>query len=292
MSHLGISAPYLGIRDSGVGGLTVAQAVRRRLPGVPILYFADTAHVPYGDRSPAEVRCFALSISRFLIDQGAGAVVFACNTSSAWALAQARRELEVPVFGMIEPAVRAALQAGGSRPIGVLATQATVQSEGYSRVVGQMDPGRRCVEVGCPKLVPLVEAGVDTGVEVESACRSYLQPLLDQSVETVILACTHYPLLLPVFRRLAPQVQFIDPSDGVALEVETWWRSMTTNETGKTVTLADRFFASGSDTGLTAWIAKLGLANAGLEIEPGPVFEIPGEAAESAVREEVHAKVR
>ena len=122
------SKVIIGIRDSGVGGLTVARCIRRLLPGASLLYFADTAHVPYGDRSPQEVRHFALSISEFLLAQGAQMLVFACNTSTAYALDLAREKFAAPIVGMIEPGAKAALCASQSGAIGVLATQATVDS--------------------------------------------------------------------------------------------------------------------------------------------------------------------
>jgi glutamate racemase len=244
-----------------VGGLTVARCIRQALPNARLLYFADTAHVPYGERAPDEVRHFALSISNFLIEHGAQLVVFACNTSSAYALDQARETLPVPVAGMIEPGARAAVEASLSGHIGVLATQATVQSGVYSQWIKRLRPDATPHEIGCPEFVPLVENEKTNTQAARTASRKYLQPLLEARVDTVILGCTHYPLLLPVLQEAAPQLCFVDPAQAVAYDV-----SQLSNSPGKAPfeysndarpEQHDVFFASGESDGLRHWIAKL-----------------------------------
>jgi glutamate racemase len=240
-----------------------------------LLYFADTAHVPYGDRTPAQVRHFALSISEFLISQGAQLVVFACNTSSAYALQIAQKKFETPLVGMIEPGACAAIEANESRgPIGVLATAATVQSRMYSRWIEKLDESTRCIEVGCPEFVPLVESERTSSLAAREACEKYLRPLLEAGSKTIVLGCTHYPLLLPMLREVASkysnEIRFVDPAQAVACEVAKRFpldeSTLTPGE--------DRFFVSGAQDGVRGWIEKL-LENHSPQIETGPVFTPP-----------------
>lgn len=269
----------IGVRDSGVGGLTVARCIRKALPHARLLYFADTAHVPYGERAPEEVRHFALSISGFLIEHGAQMVVFACNTSSAYALNQARETLPVPVVGMIEPGARTAVEASPSGRIGVLATQATVQSSVYSQWIKRLRPDATPHEIGCPEFVPLVENEKTNTQAARTASQKYLQPLLEARVDTVILGCTHYPLLLPVLQEAAPQLCFVDPAQAVARDVSQLSNSQEkapfeySNDTHPEQ--HDVFFASGENDGLRHWIAKLLPEDTVPDIRRGPVFDLP-----------------
>lgn len=264
--------PIIGIRDSGVGGLTVARAIRQVLAHARLLYFADTAHVPYGDREPDEVKFFALSISRFLLEAGAQAIVFACNTTSAYALDDARAEFPVPIVGMIEPGARAALEATQSGRVGVLATQATVDSNVYSRTLLGLSPAVQAREIGCPLLVPLVESERAESAQAQEAARKYLQPLIESRCDTVILGCTHYPLLLPVLRAAAPRIRFIDPAHAVAREVALQARALPEKAGRAGEEARDVFYASGEREGVRRWIQNLlGLPNPRLEV--GPVFE-------------------
>lgn len=233
------AAPHsitIGVRDSGVGGLTVAREIKKQIPGARLLYFADTAHVPYGERAPREVRYFALSIAEFLISQGAQIVVFACNTSSAYALQIAKKRFTIPLFGMIEPGARAALEANASTPsapIGVLATTATIHSRMYARWIDNLQNDNlqndqlqdenpyktQSIEIACPRFVPLVESEQVSTPTALAACEEYLQPLLQAGVQTVILGCTHFPLLLPALQQVAPQINFVDPAQFLAREI-------------------------------------------------------------------------
>jgi glutamate racemase len=214
-----LSGLRLGIFDSGLGGLSVARAVLERCPSASIIYFADTAHVPYGDRPLEEVRSFALEITGFLASQGAGAVLMACNMSSACALEEARKVYPgLPVSGVVQAGARAAVGEGADA-IAVLATAGTVASGGYVRAVHAIAPDVRVEQVACPEFVPLIEAGDLDGPRVERAAAAYLGQALDSGARVVILGCTHYPFLLPVLRRLAPpETVFVDPAEEAALE--------------------------------------------------------------------------
>ncbi len=255
----------IGVRDSGVGGLTVARELRRLLPGAQLLYFADTAHVPYGDKSVEQIQHFALSISQFLLGQGAQALVFACNTTSAHALGLAReRFANVPIFGVIEPGARVAAQVGNK--VGVLATQATVSSGVYTRTLSQLNPHIETCEIACPAFVPLVENEQTNSREAREACRHYLAPLQRFGADTVILGCTHYPLLLPALREVAPLLRFIDPATAVAQEVAARFPHLEPSSK------ADRFFVSGARGSVSNWIETL-LDIPEPKMEVGPVFD-------------------
>ena len=261
-----VSDLTIGIRDSGVGGLTVARRVRELLPGANILYFADTAHVPYGDKTPRQVRHYALSISRFLIGQGAQMLVFACNTTSALALDTARGCFDVPIFGVIRPGARVAATESSGK-IGVLATVATVQTRVYTRVLNEYRADLQVEEIGCPAFVPLVEAQQTESVEALEACKHYLAPLQRFGADTVVLGCTHYPLLLPALQRVAPEIRFIDPAMAVAQEVAAAV-GQSANGAGTA-----RFFVSGERAGVGPWIESL----LGIErpiLEDGPIFDL------------------
>jgi glutamate racemase len=254
----------IGIRDSGVGGLTVARRVREALPGADLLYFADTAHVPYGDKTVAQIRHYALSISDFLIHNGAQIVVFACNTTSAYALETARERFGLPIFGVIEPGARAAAQISGGK-VGVLATAATVTSGVYSREIKALRE-LEVLEVGCPAFVPLVEAQKADSVEAYEACKHYLAPLQRFGADTVVLGCTHYPLLLPALQEIAPEINFVDPADFLAAEIAAYLGDVTPQ------TPDDTFWVSGACDGVENWIHRL-LGNPRPRLRSGPVFD-------------------
>ena len=287
------AAPTLtiGVRDSGVGGLTVAREIKKQIPGARLLYFADTAHVPYGDRAPSEVRHFALSITEFLISQGAQIVVFACNTSSAYALQIAKKRFSIPLFGVIEPGARAALEANRSTPaapIGVLATVATIQSRMYARWIANLQnedcEKTQTIEIACPRFVPLVESEEVSTPAARMACEEYLQPLLHAGAQTVILGCTHYPLLLPMLKAIAPQIRFVDPAQFLAREIAV----LAAPGVLPAPCEADQFFISGPREGVENWIVKL-LENDAPEICGGPIFTPP---ENSNLTPENHATIR
>jgi glutamate racemase len=262
------STPVIGVRDSGVGGLTVAARLLEKIPHARLLYFADTANVPYGDKTPEQVRHFALSISRFLLDQGAGSLVFACNTTSAYALGTARCLFDEPVIGVIEPGSRGAVAVTHGR-VGVLATAATVQSQVYTQVLHSLQPDVEVSEIACPAFVPLVESRRTDTVEAREACKHYMAPLLRGGFDTVVLGCTHYPLLLPQLREVAPKVHFIDPADMVAEDVAVALKDA--KPSSATPLGKHRFFVSGPTNGVRDWVRDI-LRIESPDIVAGPDF--------------------
>ena len=207
----------IGIFDSGVGGLSILRQLRSLLPAEALLFFADQAHVPYGPRALDEVRRFSIGITRFLIDQGAKLIVVACNTASAAALMEVRSAFpEVPFVGM-EPAVKPAAEQTRSRTVGVLATPATFQGELFASVVERFAQGVRVLPQTLPGLVEQIEAGDLNGAETRRIVQAAVQPMVAQGADTLVLACTHYPFVIPVIAEIAgPGVQVIDPSPAIA----------------------------------------------------------------------------
>ena len=192
----------VGVFDSGVGGLTVLHECLVTLPHEDFLYLGDHARLPYGPRPLEEVRRFAREIGAFLEAQGVKLVVAACNTATSAALPQLQEELAVPVVGVITPEAHAAVQATRNRRIGLLATEATVEAGRYAELVRTLDAGVDLVPVACPRLVPLIESDDPVSAETTEAVREYAAPLKDAGVDTVILGCTHYPLIRPIFQRV------------------------------------------------------------------------------------------
>lgn len=211
---------FIGIFDSGVGGLSVLRAIWEQLPGEDCVYLADQAHVPYGPRPLDEVREFSVAIARSMIQAGAKIVVLACNTASAAALHHLRHLFpETPFVGM-EPAVKPAAEQTRSGVVGVLATPATFQGELYASVVERFANGVRLLPHTCPGLVAEIEAGRLDGVAAQRILTEALQPMLKQGIDTVVLGCTHYPFVIPQIRQIVgPQVRVIDPAPAVARQV-------------------------------------------------------------------------
>jgi glutamate racemase len=205
----------IGVFDSGVGGLTVVSALRRRLPGESILYLGDTARLPYGSKSEDTVTRYTRRNIEFLAERGVKAVVVACNTASALALPNLDLG-DLPTWGVIEPGARQAAAVSRGK-VGVIATEATVRSDAYPRALRALRPDLEILSRACPLFVPLVEEGWhDDPVTAEIAER-YLRPLLDAGVDTLVLGCTHYPLLKPVLQRIAgPGVALVDSAEAVA----------------------------------------------------------------------------
>jgi len=211
----------LGIFDSGIGGLSILREIRTRLPGHDLIYFADQVHVPYGPRPLNQVRLFSEGITRFLLDQGAGLIVVACNTASAAALRPLRQVFPTVRFIGMEPAVKPAAQTTETRVLGVLATPATFQGELYASVVERFAQGVRVINQTVPGLVERIEAGDLTGSETVRLLREALAPLLAEGADTLVLACTHYPFVIPTITEIAgPSVRVIDPTPAIARQVE------------------------------------------------------------------------
>ena len=187
----------IGILDSGVGGLTVARAILDQLPNESTIYIGDTARGPYGPRPLAEVREFALETLDFLVEQGVKALVIACNTASAAMLRDARERYKVPVIEVIQPAVRRAVAASRSGHIGVIGTRATVDSKAYLDAFAAA-PQLLITSIACPLFVEYVERGETSGTEITKIARDYLAPVMEAKVDTLVLGCTHYPLLTGV----------------------------------------------------------------------------------------------
>jgi glutamate racemase len=211
-----VNAP-IGVFDSGVGGLSILRPLREQLPAEPIVFFADQAHVPYGARSLDEVQRFSVGITRFLIGQGAKLIVVACNTASAAALQHLRRTFPAMHFVGMEPAVKPAAEQTRTRAVGVLATPATFQGALFASVVERFAQGVRVIPQTLPGLVERIEAGDLDSPGTRRIVVAAVRPLVAQGVDTLVLACTHYPFVIPLIAEVAgPGVQVIDPSPAIA----------------------------------------------------------------------------
>lgn len=201
----------IGLFDSGVGGLTVLRELYRQLPHESVLYFADTARLPYGTRSQAEIVQFVREILLWMLQQDVKMVIMACNTSSALALETVRSEFPVPILGVILPGARAAVQRG--KRVGVIATPATAASNAYRRAITEIDPTAQVWQVGCPEFVPLIEQNRIHDPYTQQVAQEYLAPLLKHRIDTLVYGCTHYPHLAPVLRTiLPPSVKLVNPA--------------------------------------------------------------------------------
>jgi glutamate racemase len=213
------AASPIGVFDSGIGGLTVARELMRQLPGENILYVGDTARVPYGPKSPDTVRRYSQEIGGFLCDQGVKLLVIACNTATAHALEALRAELPVPVVGVVEPGARAAVAASRSRHIGVIGTAGTINSYAYERAIRNLAPDATITSRACPLFVPLVEEGWTEHEVTRRVAEEYLEPLARAGVDTLVLGCTHYPLLKAPIGGIMERVRLIDSAEETAAEV-------------------------------------------------------------------------
>jgi glutamate racemase len=211
----------IGVFDSGVGGLSILRQMRTLLPYEDMLFFADQAHVPYGSRTLAQVHQFAQGITQFLIQQDAKLIVVACNTASAAALHQLRVTFPTIPFVGMEPAVKPAAETTRSRVVGVLATPATFQGELFASVVERFASDVTVIRQTLPNLVAHIEAGDLDGPETRGILHTQLRPLLDAGVDTLVLACTHYPLIIPALNDIVgPDVNVIDPSPAIARQAK------------------------------------------------------------------------
>ncbi|MBA4602644.1 glutamate racemase [Thermoactinomyces sp. AMNI-1] len=212
----------IGILDSGVGGLTVAREVMRQLPRETIYYVGDTKRCPYGPRSMEEVQTFTMEIVQFLMGFPLKAILIACNTATAAALDLVREQINVPVLGVIEPGARAAIKATRNHTIGVIGTQGTIRSKAYERALRQIHPGLAIHSLACPTLVPLVESGLSHTAMADKVVGEALAPLKKTSIDTLILGCTHYPLLTDSIRKtMKISVSIISSAEETAAELST-----------------------------------------------------------------------
>ena len=210
----------IGVFDSGIGGLTVVKALVQELPSESIVYFGDTARVPYGTKSKSTIVKFSLENVEFLLRYGVKCIVIACNTSSSWALPTLRKYFKVPIIGVIRPGALAAVRKTRNKRIGVIGTNATIHSRAYEQAIHRLDPTIRVFSARCPLFVPLVEEGWLNGDISRQIAVKYLAPLMQQRIDTLILGCTHYPLLASTLQQvLGPKVALVDSAEQTAAEV-------------------------------------------------------------------------
>ncbi len=236
----------IGVFDSGVGGLTVAREIMRNLPFERIVYFGDTARVPYGSKSRESIIRFSRQIIHFLQEEHVKAIVVACNTASAYALDEVQKDLDIPIIGVVKPGAKVAAQATRNKRIGVIGTKGTIGSNIYADYIHEIDPEITVVGKACPLFVPLVEEGwLKDPVTVEVAQR-YLQELQEQDVDTLVMGCTHYPLLRSVLRELlGERVTLVNPAYETAQSLKQLLKEMNLDNPGiKEEEFPYRFYVS------------------------------------------------
>ena len=233
----------IGIYDSGVGGLTVWYALKKLIKQ-DLVYFGDTAHIPYGEKTKEQIIFYSQTIIDFLKKQQVGLIVAACNTSSALALPSLQRSVGLPIFGVIIPAVQKGSEATHNKKVGLIATVGTIDSGSYQKHFSSMAPDVKLIPQKCPKLVPLIESGKLDGAEVNGVLHEYLEPLLEKGIDTLILGCTHYPFLLrPIREIIGPKITIIDPAWQTARNVREWL--IAHNYTDSMLPTSDEFWTSG-----------------------------------------------
>lgn len=211
----------IGIFDSGFGGLTVMSAVSKLMPKESLIYFGDTAHVPYGSKSKKIVTEFATKISKFLVQNNVKMIVIACNTASAFSLDTLKKFIEVPIIGVIKAGSVMAAQNTKNKKIGVIGTEGTIKSSAYEKEIKKYDNKINCFSKACPLFVPLVEEGWNNGKITENIIKVYLEDLVDKKIDTIILGCTHYPLLKKTIKKvIGNKINIIDSANAVALAVK------------------------------------------------------------------------
>jgi len=217
---MGDSRP-IGVFDSGIGGLTVVKALRDLLPNEKIFYLGDTARVPYGGKSANTVERYSLEMTNMLVDEDVKAIVIACNSASAVALPKLEKTLSVPVIGVIKPGAQAAISATRNRHIGVIGTRATIKSGAYEKALREFDPKISISARACPLLVPFIEEGWLEDKLTDQIIARYLEPLMRDGVDTLVLGCTHYPLLARVIARfVGANVELVDSAKNCAIAVQ------------------------------------------------------------------------
>lgn len=218
---VGVSDAPLGFFDSGVGGLTVVRAVQELLPREDVVYLGDTARLPYGSKSPETIRQFAEEDVVFLLSKGVKAIVVACNTATAHALPYLQQKFDTPILGVIEPGVEAALQGENVERVGIIATSGTIRSHAYQHALAQRKTGLMIYGQATPLLVPFIEENWLGHPALRSVLDTYLQPMLEKGIDTLMLSCTHYPLLVPLLREMLPkEVRLVDSATTCALHLK------------------------------------------------------------------------
>lgn len=234
----------IGIIDSGIGGLTVASEIMRQLPKEPIVYIGDSARCPYGPRPVEEVRAFTWQMIGHLLNEDVKMIVIACNTATAVVLEEARAQLDIPVVGVIRPGAISAIQVSENRHVAVIGTIGTIASNAYTMALHSIDENVMVESLACPLFVPLVEQGTIKGPEAEAVVRESLAPLQGAGFDTLILGCTHYPLLKPVIEACLPGVTVISSGEETAREVSSllFYHSMNEQHQAKAT---HRFYTTG-----------------------------------------------
>lgn len=208
-----INQAPIGVFDSGIGGLTVAREIMRQLPNEKIIYFGDTARVPYGSKSKDTIIRFSKQIVRFLQSEGVKAIVVACNTASAYAIETLEQELDIPIIGVVKPGAQTAAHTTKNHRIGVIATEGTIGSGIYQQFISELDPKCQVFGKPCPLFVPLVEEGLWEDPVTDEISRRYLEELIDIDIDTLIMGCTHYPLIRSTLQRtVGEQVNLVNPA--------------------------------------------------------------------------------
>jgi len=220
-SQIDPTAP-IGIFDSGVGGLTVAREIMRQIPNERLVYFGDTARVPYGNKSKETITKYSKQIIRFLKTQNVKAIVVACNTASAYALDEIEKELDIPIIGVVKPGAKVAAGATRNKKVGVIATAGTIQSRIYAEYIEGIDRDIRVIGKACPLFVPLVEEGLLEDPVTDEIATRYLNELKDLDIDTLILGCTHYPLIRSTLGRIMGEnVTLVNPAYETAVELRS-----------------------------------------------------------------------
>ena len=248
----------IGIFDSGVGGLSVLRHIRAALPNAKLIYIADSGHVPYGDKSPDYIEARSHSLARFLLEQGADAIVIACNTATAAAAASLRAKFDVPIIGM-EPAVKPAVAATRTGVVGVLATVGTLESARFAALLEKYAGGVEIVTQGCPELVECVERGELDSPATRQLVAQYTAPLLRKNADTIILGCTHYPFLAPLIRKVVGEnITLIDTGAAVARELQRRVEvELPHLATARNCAASEAFWSSGDATAASRIISQL-----------------------------------
>lgn len=243
----------IGIFDSGVGGLTVYKAIRSAFPAEDLIYFGDTARVPYGPKSRRTIIDYSLQNARFLIQQGVKILVVACNTSSALALDALTSLTSLPIIGVIAPGSETAVKNTKSGKIGVIGTEATVRSAAYDEAIKRLLPEAKVYSKACPLFVPIVEEGWQDHPIAFEIAKTYLQDLIDKGIDTLVLGCTHYPLLSSTISRvLGDEVRLVDSAQAIAEHLGELIPEAPGSESG-----ADHFYVSDSEAKFSALALRI-----------------------------------
>jgi glutamate racemase len=268
------SANPIGVFDSGVGGLAVLQEIRRELPGEDLLYVADSAHAPYGEKTTRQIEARSIAIAEFLVSRHAKAIVVACNTATGAAVETLRARFPLPIVAM-EPAVKPAAAHTKTGVIGVLATSRTITSDNFAKLHQRFGADVRILMQACPGLVEQVEAGRLSGNETRALVERYLLPLLEQQADTIVLGCTHYPFLAPLIREIAgAAVAIMDPSPAIARELRRRLNAAALLSAG-TRTGSVHFWSSANSESNRRVISELWKAEIELQLLP----DSPGQTA-------------